>query len=154
MLPLAEPIGNGRMPVGVSDAIAVHDSATARNVPAVASTTRTRFPGAAAHSHSNARAGSAISISESLTLKATPITAAASTDQRMRPLCQGAPGEPQRGDLQGREHRVHRVAARGQHRHRQYRERERRRQRRREAEWASQGAEQQPAGGHATQRLG
>lgn len=86
MLPLAEPIGNGRASLGVSDTIAVHESATARNIAVAASTTRTRLPGAAAHSHSNARAGNAISASPSLTLNATPITAAASSDQRIRPL--------------------------------------------------------------------
>src|SRR4029077_12408883 len=47
---------------------------------------RTRAPGAAAHSHSSAMLGSAISDSPSLTLKATPIIAAASSDQRNRPF--------------------------------------------------------------------
>src|ERR1700691_5289282 len=86
MLPLDEPIGKGRPLVGVNEAIAVQDSATARNVAAQANRARTRLPWPAAHSHSKAIAGRAISISASLTLKAKPIIAAAANDHRVRPL--------------------------------------------------------------------
>ncbi len=86
MLPLDDPIGNGRCLRGVIEAIAVHDSATATSVAPVASTVRMRIPGPAAHTHSNTSAGNAINISVSLTLKARPITAAAPIDQRRRPL--------------------------------------------------------------------
>ena len=60
MLPLDEPIGKGRSLLGVSDAIAVQDSATVRNVVPVASRheralpdrppTATATPGRAARS--------------------------------------------------------------------------------------------------------